>query len=169
LRLTFRNLFLISTLLAFLAGFSNAQPPAKKASHKARARHHYRHTKHSVRHSSRRGRKTSWKRHGQQKITPDRAREIQDALIRQHYLAGEASGEWDARTQAAMEQFQADNGWQSKVTPDSRALIKLGLGPDYSQEQLLNLSPAQTDAVASTGSGSGSSNLSAAGVTRDKQ
>lgn len=167
MRLTFRNLFLISTLLAFLASFSNAQPSAKKATHKARAGHHYRHSNHSVRHRSRRSRKTSWKRHGQQNIAPERAREIQDALIRQHYLTGEASGEWDARTQAAMEQFQADNGWQSKVTPDSRALIKLGLGPDYSQQELLNAPGAQTDAVASAGSGS--STISATSAVRDKE
>lgn len=158
---------MISTLLAFLASFSNAQPPAKKASHKAHAGHHSAQAHHSVRHRSRRGRKTSWKRHGQQNIAPERAREIQDALIRQHYLTGEASGEWDARTQAAMEQFQADNGWQSKVTPDSRALIKLGLGPDYSQQELLNVSGTQTDAVASAGSGS--STISATSVNRDKQ
>lgn len=169
MRLTFRNLFLISTLLGFLATFSNAQPPAKKAGHKAHARNHHRSAKHHVRHRYRRGRKSSWKRHGQQRIAPDRAREIQAALIREHYLAGEASGEWDTRTQAAMERFQADNGWQSKVTPDSRALIKLGLGPDYSQEQLLNLSPAQTDALASTGAGSGSSTISATGASRDKE
>ena len=25
----------------------------------------------------------------------------------------------------------AANGWQTKITPDSRALIKLGLGPDH--------------------------------------
>lgn len=167
MRLTFRKLLLISTLLAFLTSFSNAQSSAKKASHKARAGHHYHHTNHSARHGSRRGRKTSWKRHGQQKIAPERARAIQDALIRQHYLTGEASGEWDARTQAAMEHFQADNGWQSKVTPDSRALIKLGLGPDYSQQELLNVPGTQTDAVASAGSGS--STISATGVTRDKQ
>jgi hypothetical protein len=28
-----------------------------------------------------------------------------------------------------MQKFQGDNGWQTKITPDSRALIKLGLGP----------------------------------------
>ena len=28
-----------------------------------------------------------------------------------------------------MEKLQADNGWQTKLVPDSRALIKLGLGP----------------------------------------
>lgn len=31
-----------------------------------------------------------------------------------------------------MQKFQADNGWQTKLMPDSRALKKLGLGPDYS-------------------------------------
>jgi len=31
-----------------------------------------------------------------------------------------------------MTKFQADQGWQTKLTPDSRALIKLGLGPDHS-------------------------------------
>jgi peptidoglycan hydrolase-like protein with peptidoglycan-binding domain len=74
----------------------------------------------------------AWKHHGQQGIKDDRAREIQTALIREHYLDGEATGDWDARTQAAMQKFQADNGWQTKVLPDSRALIKLGLGPDHS-------------------------------------
>jgi len=29
-----------------------------------------------------------------------------------------------------------DNGWQSKIVPDARALIKLGLGP--SRDGLLN-------------------------------
>jgi hypothetical protein len=31
-----------------------------------------------------------------------------------------------------MQKFQSDQGWQTKLTPDSRALKKLGLGPDYS-------------------------------------
>jgi hypothetical protein len=28
-----------------------------------------------------------------------------------------------------MQKFQSDNGWQTKLVPDSRAIIKLGLGP----------------------------------------
>ena len=32
--------------------------------------------------------------------------------------------------------FQHDNGWQTKLVPDSRALIKLGLGPSH--DGLLN-------------------------------
>lgn len=66
---------------------------------------------------------------GQRQIEPERAKEIQDALIREHYLSGPASGQWDPTTEAAMQKFQADHGWQTKLTPDSRALIKLGLGP----------------------------------------
>lgn len=154
MRLTFRKLFLSSLLLALCASLGYAQPAPKKTSHKT-SKHHSR---------SRRGKKTSWKRHGQQQIAPDRAREIQNALIREHYLTGEPSGEWDSRTQAAMLKYQSDNGWQSKVTPDSRALIKLGLGPDYSQEQLLNM-PATSGAVASAGG----SQAATTGTSTDKQ
>src|SRR5277367_819355 len=74
-------------------------------------------------------RKASHQLHGQRQIDPERAKEIQTALIREHYLTGEPSGQWDAQSQAAMSKFQADQGWQTKLTPDSRALIKLGLGP----------------------------------------
>ena len=41
-----------------------------------------------------------------------------------------------------MQKYQADNGWQNKNVPDSRALIKLGLGPDH--EHLLNPDSAMT-------------------------
>jgi peptidoglycan hydrolase-like protein with peptidoglycan-binding domain len=70
--------------------------------------------------------------HGQQAIEPARVTEIQQALIREHYFTGEATGRWDATTEAAMQKYQADQGWQTKLMPDSRAIKKLGLGPDYS-------------------------------------
>lgn len=70
--------------------------------------------------------------HGQQAIDSERVTAIQQALIREHYLSGEPSAKWDSDTQAAMLKFQADQGWQTKITPDSRALIKLGLGPNHS-------------------------------------
>ncbi len=69
---------------------------------------------------------------GQQAIEPERVTQIQQALIRENYLTGEADGKWDASTIAAMQKYQADHGWQTKLMPDSRALLKLGLGPDYS-------------------------------------
>ena len=93
-------------------------------------------------HKSRKSRKRVARQRGQQKIDATRAREIQEGLIREHYIDGTASGVWDAKSQSAMQRFQADNGWQSKVVPDSRALIKLGLGPDH--EHLLNPESAMT-------------------------
>lgn len=66
---------------------------------------------------------------GQRAIDSDRAAAIQSALIKQGYLSGEATGHWDSETQSAMQKLQADNGWQTKLVPDSRAIIKLGLGP----------------------------------------
>ena len=62
-------------------------------------------------------------------IEPERATQIQTALTKAGYLTGPQSGTWDATTEAAMEKFQADNGWQTKLVPDARAIIKLGLGP----------------------------------------
>jgi len=76
--------------------------------------------------------KKSHKLHGQQAIEGSRVMEIQQALIREHYLSGEATGTWDAATQAALQKYQSDQGWQTRLLPDSRALKKLGLGPDYS-------------------------------------
>ena len=74
----------------------------------------------------------SHKLHGQQAIAPERVTEIQQALIREHYLSGPANGDWDATTLGAMQKYQSDQGWQTKLMPDSRALKKLGLGADYS-------------------------------------
>ena len=76
--------------------------------------------------------KKSHRLHGQQAIDSARVSEIQQALIREHYMSGEANGQWDSTTTAAMQKYQADQGWQTKLMPDSRALKKLGLGPDYS-------------------------------------
>lgn len=82
--------------------------------------------------ANKRGRKrTSWRRRGQQQIESDRVREIQAALIREKYLEGEPTGQWDERSKQAMMRYQADNGWQTRTLPDSRALIKLGLGPKH--------------------------------------
>jgi hypothetical protein len=89
--------------------------------------------------------------HGQQGIDSARTLEIQQALIREHYLTGEPTGEWDQATREALLRLQNDNHWQTKIVPDSRALIQLGLGP--SPENLLNPESAAI-AVAKPGPGS---------------
>jgi peptidoglycan hydrolase-like protein with peptidoglycan-binding domain len=78
----------------------------------------------------------------------ERARQVQAALIREHYLSGEPTGVWDQKSQNAMVRFQASNGWQTKIVPDSRALIKLGLGP--SNDHLLNPDSAMTSPLQPT-------------------
>ncbi|HEY3627765.1 MAG TPA: peptidoglycan-binding domain-containing protein [Terracidiphilus sp.] len=90
------------------------------------------HTSAASTHGAHRAKAKSHKLHGQQAIESARVTEIQQALIREHYMSGEADGSWDATTQAAMQKYQADHGWQTRLIPDSRALKKLGLGPDYS-------------------------------------
>ncbi len=69
---------------------------------------------------------------GQQQIQPERVTQIQQALANAHYLDEDPNGKWDVTTKAAMQKYQSDHGWQTKLLPDARALVKLGLGPDYS-------------------------------------
>jgi hypothetical protein len=96
----------------------------------------------TVSHKGKRSRKGYHR--GQQKIDAERTHQIQDALIRQHYMTGQPTGKWDASTEEALRHFQADHGWQNKTVPDSRALIKLGLGPNH--DHLLNPESAMTSA-----------------------
>ncbi len=122
--------------------------PAAKAKHHTSGRPATKHTsgqassQKSKTSHGKKGSKYSSKKRGQQAIDSGRARQIQTALIREHYMQGEPSGSWDSATQAAMKRYQADQGWQSKQIPDSRALIKLGLGPSH--DHLLNPESAMT-------------------------
>jgi hypothetical protein len=69
-------------------------------------------------------------------------------------------------TQAAMQRYQADQGWQSKTTPDSRALIKLGLGP--SNDHLLNPDSAMTSSAMRPGVSAASGATSSGAVMSSK-
>jgi peptidoglycan hydrolase-like protein with peptidoglycan-binding domain len=110
----------------FVAAFLITAPAFATTTHHASAHKASSHSKSKAKPAK------SHKMHGQQAIDSERVTQIQQALIREHYLTGEANGQWDSTTQAAMQKFQSDQGWQTKLMPDSRALVKLGLGPDYS-------------------------------------
>ena len=86
---------------------------------------------------------------GQRTIEDGRAAQIQTALTGAGYLQGEPSGHWDAATQAAMQKYQADHGWQTKLIPDSRAIIKLGLGPNGGNEAAV-VAPSMNDKAEAT-------------------
>ena len=120
---------------------SKGATPKKPASSAAKATAH-KTSAHTTAAGRKRSRKKSAHVRGQEKIDSERAQAIQEALIRAHYLSGEASGQWNQASEDAMRKYQADNGWQSKTVPDSRALIKLGLGP--SKDHLLNPESAMT-------------------------
>ena len=113
---------------------STGSAPSKPAS----ATHKKKHTK----------TKKGSRSRGQKVIDSERTQQIQEALIREHYLSGEPTGKWDDATQAAMRRYQADHGWQNKTVPDSRALIKLGLGPNH--DHLLNPETAMTSGPTNT-------------------
>jgi hypothetical protein len=102
------------------------RPHHPTVSHSATANH----SRPSARHGGKRGSaRASATAHTAVAMDPERATAIQQALIKSGYLTGEPSGKWDPESIAAMQKLQSDNGWQTKIMPDSRALIKLGLGP----------------------------------------
>ena len=129
-------------LVAPHAAFAKAKhkhPTSKKSTKKSSTHSSSKKSSKKLKRSRHKG---SWKRHGQQAVDARRTQQIQEALVQSHYLDGEPSGAWDSQTQEALRRYQAANGWQTKVVPDSRALIKLGLGP--STEKLLNPESAMT-------------------------
>jgi len=150
-----RRVFTLLAVVALWATLAHAAPTTRK--------HQSKSAKASVKrvsastHSSH-GRKSlkkakSNRSRGQQAIQDDRARDIQQALIREKYMSGEPSGKWDQSTKDAMARYQSDNGWQTKSLPDSRALIKLGLGPSH--EDILNPETAAISAPMNTAASGG--------------
>jgi len=77
------------------------------------------------------GKKTTgnW-RTSQRTPTPDRYKEIQQALASKGYMPqGSPSGVWDATSVEALKKFQHDQSLEPSGKIDSLSLIALGLGP----------------------------------------
>ena len=60
-------------------------------------------------------------------ISPERATEIQHALIKAGYMEGAATGQYDEITIQAMKQFQTANGLPGTGMPSAASLKKLGV------------------------------------------
>jgi len=70
---------------------------------------------------------------GQQAIEPGRVMEkIQQALIRQHYLTGEANGKWDATHHCRHAEASGQSGLANQADARFTGTEDAGLGPDYS-------------------------------------
>ncbi len=65
---------------------------------------------------------------GQIAPTPERINEIQTALAKKGFYAGEPTGKWDDDSTEAMKKFQAANGLNPSGKYDAWTLQKLGLG-----------------------------------------
>jgi hypothetical protein len=128
----------MALLLVGTATATTSQTKSTKSTKSSSSSHKSSKSSTSAKTSSSKSKKKSAKAtsHGQHTIDQERTLEIQQALVREHYLTGEPTGKWDQDTKDALLRMQAENGWQTKLTPDSRALIKLGLGPD--KKGLLN-------------------------------
>jgi hypothetical protein len=61
--------------------------------------------------------------------TPDRYREIQQALADKGYLKSEPNGVWDDQSAEALKQFQTDQHLSPTGKISALSLIHLGLGP----------------------------------------
>ncbi|MGE5569555.1 MAG: peptidoglycan-binding domain-containing protein [Rhodospirillales bacterium] len=72
--------------------------------------------------------KQTW-RTGQMAPTPERYREIQQALIDKGYYEGSPDGVWGADCTEALKKFQQDQNLRADGKLDSLTLISLGLGP----------------------------------------
>jgi hypothetical protein len=68
----------------------------------------------------------------QSQPTPDRYREIQQALAAKGYLQSEPSGVWGNDSVEALKRFQQDQNLSPNGKLDSLSLIALGLGPKRS-------------------------------------
>lgn len=121
-----RRLFSISFSLAVL--FSASAAFAVTRTHHAHPGSSHAGLRHTSAHAGR-GAHATVRHEAVRSMGTERATAIQTALIEKGYMTGEPTGTWDAASIAAMQKLQGDNGWQTKIMPDSRALIKLGLGP----------------------------------------
>jgi peptidoglycan hydrolase-like protein with peptidoglycan-binding domain len=76
--------------------------------------------------------------------TPERYREIQQALAAKGYFNGESDGRWSADSTEALRRFQHDQNLTETGKLDSVSLIALGLGPKRTAGVQTGSQPSQT-------------------------
>jgi hypothetical protein len=115
--------FFLATLIAFLA-FAADTPvqqnsPAKRTAAKS--------SKRKTKASALTG--VTGARNHQANPSPERYKEIQQALASKGYLKSEPNGVWDSQSTDALRQFQADKKLDPTGKINAPSLIGLGLGP----------------------------------------
>jgi len=133
--LRFRSVIVVVAAgLACSAGLPAATAPKPKTKPITKKSVHRKTTAHAVRtavhQTPARPAPAKW-RPGQTAPTPDRYKEIQEALAKKGYLHGEASGVWNEDSSDALRRFQQDQNLQASGKLDSLSIIALGLGPKH--------------------------------------
>lgn len=77
--------------------------------------------------------------------TPDRYKEIQQALVSKGYLKSEPTGAWNQESVDALRRFQQDQSLEASGKIDSLSLIALGLGPKRETAAVKPAAPATTN------------------------
>jgi len=95
--------------------------------------------------SSKRRSATTW-RNRQTAPTPERYKEIQDALVSRGFLDGQsATGSWGSSSVDALKRFQASQNIDANGKINSLSLIALGLGPKREAAAKPATTPAAPD------------------------
>lgn len=124
------SLFLLSIFAAALALPQSSTTVKKKTSTKTAAKKTASTRSAKSTKKARTGKKTvKSASRGQMAPTPERYREIQQALADKGYLKADPSGVWDAASAEALSRFQADRKLPVTGKINSASLIGLGLGP----------------------------------------
>jgi hypothetical protein len=149
---------LVGALLGFAADTTSSPPAAKKkaagkASTKAATKSHST-ASHSTGHTTARKAVAKKGKKGpahpvvparsrQAAPTPDRYKEIQQALSSKGYLPAEqANGQWSDESASALKRFQADQKLDATGKINSLSLIALGLGPKHETAKPVGAAPA---------------------------
>jgi len=94
--------------------------------------------------SARRNRSHTTRAFAAPQPTPERYKEIQQALASKGYYTGEANGQWGAESVDALKRFQADQNIAVDGKIGSLSLIALGLGPKRLSSQPRPAPPPST-------------------------
>jgi len=116
----------VSGLALVLAGQTTAPPKPKTVAAKKKKKKTYSAT---ARKPAGKAAKKRAVPRGQMRPTPERYKEIEQALYSRGYLLETPSGKWGPSAAEALRNFQTDNELPATGRLDSHSLTQLGLGP----------------------------------------
>ncbi len=92
----------------------------------------------------RRSKAPVYRRSLQSAPTPDRYRQIQEALQAKGHFAGTPNGSWGADSVDALKRFQQEQSLEPTGKINSLSLIALGLGPKHEKVAVLPPAPSES-------------------------